>query len=272
MPASSKGRVAALIAEQAEAHEASVLHRSGDMLLVLVRLRRPSGKVVPYHLRIEAGDDEPGVREEAPEHLPTYCPNRHVNVDGYFCLSFPEEDPLAVRDAESAAAWWRRLLKYLNLQETTSTLRRWPSTHEWAHGSAAVFQGRAERCAQALGHRFVEALGRRRLKAVRRKAQPEFVQLRNDGKRIYSVWAKGKRVATLRQTCFCGSGLPIASCADHAARAAELPFALEAWEREERRFWEFARGRKCCGTLKDCPLNVTAPATPTTTVTAAQAA
>lgn len=255
MFALSNGQIATLIADQAEAHEASVISRSGNVLFVLVRLRRPSGKIVPYHLTIEVDDPEPDVRETTPTHLPAYCPNRHINGGGYFCLSFPEADPLPIADAGSAADWWKRLLKYLNLQEATSTLRRWPSTHEWAHGrNAALHQGRAERCAAALGPRFVELLGQRRLKAVLRGGAPTFLQLRDGSRRLYSVWVQEKRVATLRQPCLCGSGLPLAACADHAERAAELPLALEAWAREEKRFWDQNRERTCCGGLLQCPL------------------
>lgn len=253
-PGSAKARVALLLADQAEAHEASVLNRSGDVLLVDVRLRRASGKVARYHLRIDAGNVEPEVREARPERLPTYCPNRHVNDEGVFCLSFPSEDPLPVVDGVSAAAWWARLLKYLSLQETTTRLRRWPSRHEWAHGVAAMYQQRAEVCATALGAQFVKALAQRRLTARRRGKGLGFLQVRDGARRLYAVWEEPRRVATLRQKCPCGSGRAIVACADHAARAAELPFALLAWEKAERRFWRFAQGRTCCGTLDDCPL------------------
>lgn len=250
-------RVAGLIGEQAEAHEASVLDSVGASLFVVVRLRRPSGKVVPYKLRIETGGPEPKVREEAPEHLPTFCPNRHINVGGYFCLSFPSEDPLPVLDADSARAWWARLLKFLNLQETASSMRRWPTTREWAHGDAAVHQSRAELCVTALGPRFVKALGQRRLEAKR--SGSTFLQVRDGNVRVYSVWSKERRVATLRQACPCGSGLPIVACSDHAQKAAELPFALLAWRRAESEFWDYARAQPCCGTLCDCPLREAGP-------------
>lgn len=252
MPAESDGFVAKLIGEQAEAHEASVLSLAGDTLTVAVSLRRTSGKKVPYHLRIEASSLEPRVREVTPQRLPTFCPNRHVNVGGYFCLSFPSEDPLPVRDVESAEGWWARLLKYLSLQEATTALRRWPTTQEWAHGDAADHQCRAERCAAALGPQVAEALERRRLTAT--KSGRKFIRLFDGNRRIYSVWSGPRRVATLRQPCICGSGRPIFACHDHADRAAELPFALMAWEVAERDFWRDARSRTCCKTLVDCPL------------------
>lgn len=257
MPASSDASIAALVGEQAEAHEASVLGSAGDTLSVVVRLRRASGKIVNYRLLIEASGPEPKAREETPERLPTFCPNRHVNVGGYFCLSFSSEDPLPVRDVRSAAAWWARLLKFLNLQETASALRRWPTTREWAHGDAATHQCRAELCAAALGPRFTEALDQRRLSA--KPSRNGFLRLQDGKTRLYSVWSRAHRMATLRQGCPCGSGLPIIACGDHAERAAELPFALLAWRRAEQKFWEKARAQTCCGTLRDCPLRQSVP-------------
>ena len=264
------GSVAALIGDQAEAHEASVLGSAGESLFVVVRLRRPSGKIVPYRLRIEAVSSEPKVREETPENLPTFCPNRHINVGGYFCLSFPSQDPLPVLNADSAGAWWARLLKFLNLQETASALRRWPTTREWAHGDAAGHQCRAELCAAALGPRFTEALDRRRLTAKR--SGTAFLQVRDGEKRLYSVWSKERRVATLRQACPCGSGLPIVACGDHAKRAAELSFALLAWTKAEGEFWDYARTQPCCGALRDCPLRGAAPLSAANEDLSAQAA
>jgi hypothetical protein len=270
MHAAPKRSTAALIGDQAEAHEATVLGSAGETLFVVVRLQRPSGKVMPYRLRIEADRPEPKVREETPEHVPTFCPNRHINVGGYFCLSFPSEDPLPVLDADSAGAWWARLLKFLNLQETASALRRWPTTREWAHGDAARHQCRAELCATALGPRFAEALDRRRLTAKRSNAA--FLQVRDGKTRLYSVWSKEQRLATLRQACLCGSGLPTVACGDHAKQAAELPFALLAWGKAEAEFWDYARTQTCCGTLRDCPLREPSPLSAANEDLSAQAA
>lgn len=270
MHAAPNGSVAALVGGQAEAHEASVLGSTGNTLFVFVRLQRPSGRVVPYRLRIDADSPEPKVREETPERLPAFCPNRHINIGGYFCLSFASEDPLPVWDADSAEAWWAHLLKFLNLQETASALRRWPTTREWAHGDAAPHQCRAELCAAALGPQFTEALDRRRLTAKR--SGGAFIQVRDGKTRLYSVWSKEHRVATLRQACPCGSGLPIVACGDHAMRAAELPFALLAWTKAEREFWAYARTQTCCGTLRDCPLREPVPPLAANEVQTAQAA
>lgn len=224
----------------------------------MVRLQRASGQIAVYTLQIETGGREPRVRENPPRRLPSYCPNRHIGSGGYFCLGFSPEDALPVQDTNSAETWWARLWKYLTLQEVTTSLRRWPSKNEWAHHMAAVHQAKAERCAAAFGPHFREALDQRRLKVHRRANAPAFLQLRDDKTRLYSVWREPRRVATLRQRCFCGSGRPLMACGDHAALAAELVFALVDWRRAEDDFWKVIKDQTCCGTLKDCPLKVDA--------------
>jgi hypothetical protein len=36
--------------------------------------------------------------------------------------------------------------------------------------------------------------------------------------------------------------------------AVELALAIRDREREEQRFWKTFEGRRCCGTMKDCPM------------------
>lgn len=247
---------AELVASLAEAHEARVLQRRGGDLLVAVDLRLSDGRVVPHLLAIDASAPIPEVREQTPARLPAFCPNRHINGGGTFCMGWQTADPLSIADEATAAVWWARLLKYLRQQEMARKLRRWPAGEEWAHGDAAVHQWRAEACARALGPGFEQALRARRLNITTRRGGAGFRALRDGPRCLYSVWSKSERVATLGQRCFCGSGRTLRSCADHADRASELVAALMAWERAEAAFWEEARGRPCCGTLFSCPLRI----------------
>ena len=219
-----------------------------------VDVRRASGRTRPIRLLVDVSSAQPLVREAEPDRLPGFCPNRHIVNDGWFCMNYADEDPRPVRDVTGAADWWARLLKFLSLQETATVLRRWPSRQEWAHGRAAGHQARAERCAARLGAAVADALGRRRLQAVH---GPRFIQVRDAGRRLFSVWGDVGRVATLRQRCVCGSRLALSACADHAEAAADLATALLDWERDERRFWEALRETPCCGSLDVCPLKST---------------
>jgi E2 ubiquitin ligase family protein len=243
-----------LIADLAAAHEASVLERDAGHLVVAVSLRRPDGRATRYALAVDARTTEPKVREKTRQNLPAFCPNRHINQDGSFCMSWRAAKPICVTDEASAQEWWTLLLKFLRLQEAATQLRRWPNKHAWAHGAAAEAQQRAEVCAIALGPTIEHALAAGRLRVTRPAGQPNFARLEDGGRRLYSVWRQARRVATLRQRCFCGSGRPLCSCTDHADRAAELITSLEAWEAGERAFWRQLQGRACCGTLNACPL------------------
>lgn len=249
---------AELIAALADAHEAQVLRQYVGDLLIAVALRLSDGRVIPHVLSIDARSPVPKVREQTPLRLPAFCPNRHINSDGTFCMGWQTADPLSVVDAATATAWWARLLKYLRQQEIARRRGRWPAGEEWAHGDAAHHQWYAEACARALGPAFEQALKSRRLKVERRRGVARFRALTDGRRRLYSVRSNSERVATLRQACLCGSGHTLRSCADHADRAAELVAALVAWERAEAAFWEAARGRPCCGTMLTCPLR-TAP-------------
>ena len=257
MPDGSRGqgpKPAQLIAGLAHDYEAHVLQQHRGILLVALPLRLSDGRVVNYLLSIDARSPGVSVHEQAPVHLPAFCPDRHINRGGVFCMNWQAADPLFVTDQESAIRWWSTLLEYLRLQERARSRKRWPGRVEWAHGDAAFYQRIAETCSLALGPTISAALTARRLEVVRPKGQSTFLRLENAGVRLYSVWREGRRVVTLRQACFCGSGRPLIGCSDHAEKAVQLVFALEFWESTEREFWENAGDTPCCQTLTACPL------------------
>lgn len=258
MPSPGKLKPVDLIAARAADHEASVLAQNGDELLVVVRLLRSDGRRTSYSLTVDARSPTVRVREHAPQRLPAFCPDRHINRDGGFCMNWARADPLDVTDDTAADRWWGLLLQFLRLQERAAKLHRWPSHRQWAHGDAARHQQRAEICATALGAPFVTALEARRLHVTRTGRRPRFMRLQDGARTLYSVWVNLPRVATLRQGCPCGSGRVLRNCGDHARRAVELVEAWQAWRREEARFWEELQHMECCGTLASCPLKASA--------------
>lgn len=253
MPRPDKRRVADLIVAAAAAYPAVVRLRRADQLTVTLTVQHVTD-ALDYKLRISAADAAVRVREETPQRLPAFCPERHINQHGWFCLEFEEVDAIRVTDAETATAWWARLWKFLYLQRSAGRMRRWPNDRTWAHGDAASYQLRAEACAETLGAKFSNALALSRLRTDRRRAQPSFVALYDGEEKLYSVWIGAGRVATVRQLCFCGSKRPLFLCNDHAARAAELVGALESWRQAEREFWRTLANRACCGSMDRCPL------------------
>lgn len=258
MPTLGESKPVDLIAARAIDHDASVLAQNDDELLVVVRLLLSDGRKTSYSLTIDARLPTVRVREQTTQRLPAFCPDRHINRDGGFCMNWAGADPLDVTDEANADRWWSLLLQYLRLQERAAKLRRWPSRRQWAHGDAARHQQRAEICATILGAPFITALEAGRLHVTRTGRRPRFIRLQDGARTLYSMWVNPPRVATLRQACPCGSGRPLRGCGDHAQRAAELVETWQSWRREEARFWDGFQDVECCGTLASCPLNPSA--------------
>lgn len=233
-------------------------HTSGilDLPVKLV-----DGRTVSYRLQLNQVGDQITAREESPRHLPSFCPERHINPDGTFCLYFSGTTRLDVVDEASAIAWLETVYKYLKLQERARVQRKWPNNEEWAHGDAAHHQYRAQVAAAALNNHFASALaeGLLQLKERRSKDRQRILELWIENTYMFSVWEAKAKVINQKQRCFCGtSGLRmpkrLRGCADHARRASELVLSLRDWEKAEERYWGALTRRTCCGTCDSCPL------------------
>lgn len=218
------------------------------------------GKIIPYKLLLKENGERVTAQEETPQHLPAFCPERHINPDGTFCLYYAGVTNLDVVNEVSAWVWLETVYKYLKLQERARVQRRWPNNEAWAHGDAAYHQLRAQAAATAINEHMASALAdnRLQLKYKQSKGRP-ILDLWIDGARIYSVWEFEKRVINQKQRCFCGkSGLRIPKrlrrCGDHAKRASELVLALRDWEKAEDSYWKAVQEESCCGTCDSCPL------------------
>lgn len=218
------------------------------------------GRSILYKLLLTQNGERVTAKEETAQHLPAFCPERHINPDGTFCLYYPGVTRLDVVDAVSAREWLGTVFKYLKLQERARIQRGWPNNDVWAHGNAAHHQLRAQTAAAAINDQIASALAdnRLQLKHESSKGQP-ILELWIDGTRLYSVWESAERVINLKQRCFCGnSGLRVTKrlrgCADHAKQASELALALRDWEKAEEQFWKNMQDVRCCGTCDSCPL------------------
>lgn len=218
------------------------------------------GRIIHYKLRLKRKGEQVTAQEEVTQHLPSFCPERHINPDGTFCLYYAGITCLDVVNEVSASAWLETVYKYLKLQERARVQRRWPNNDVWAHGDAAYYQLRAQAAAVALNDNIASALADRRLQLKRRhsKGRP-ILDLWIDGTYFYSIWELSKKVINQKQRCFCGkSGMRIPKrlrgCADHAKRASELVLALRDWEQAEELYWKSIQEDSCCGTCVSCPL------------------
>lgn len=239
--------------------ELSLNTSSSGVLHLPIRL--VSGRTIFYTLRLEQSGSQVSVREDTPTNLPSFCPERHINPGGTFCLFFPGTTQLDVVDETTATVWLETVYKFLKLQERARVKRAWPNNEQWAHGGAAQYQARAQFSASALGSRFSTALtdGLLSIKERQSRSKRNIIELRLDGSLIYSVWDVTQKVLKQKQRCFCGeSGLRIPKrlrrCAEHEKHASALAIALRDWQREEASFKKLIAGMVCCGTCNSCPL------------------
>jgi hypothetical protein len=220
------------------------------------------GSSTVYQLLVTAKEQFLTVKERVPEHLPAFCPQRHINYSGSFCLGWGRDEDLSVTCQESARAWWSRLHRFLVLQVRAANKKIWPGK-EWAHGStAAIFQQSAEQAASKLGPTFTNALQQGKLKVVRKNkggSRGPLLQLFMGQRHLCSVWGGLKMVANKRQPCICAPVLNkrirrIRSCNDHAHLIKVLVLSLHEQEIAVKEFWDLCKGQTCCGTMKNCPL------------------
>ncbi len=258
----------AIITEVSAAHHAQPVELHADHAILDVAPPSVSGAPGPtYRLRIDSFRDIVTVREHRPSLLPACCPERHINRDGSFCLSWEEAEPLRIADVDSASQWFGKVLIFLRRQRTAATRRQWPAKSEGrAHGgSAARQQLIAERAAAALGPRFRKSLDDQRLTTERKPVGGERrLRLLRDGTRLVSVSESDARLMTKRARCKCDDAgrlkLAVRACGEHEAALTDLTIALHRWKREEEKFYAAYRaiGVKCCGTMDDCPLRTEA--------------
>lgn len=228
-----------------------------------IELQRMDGRSSSYCIQVSSEGKRLRARESGSNLLPSFCPERHINPDGSFCLYWEGSEQLDVGDDASARVWMETLVQFLRLQERAAQIRRWPSRNAWAHGSAAKYQLKAMQAAAALGNSFLAKLEEGSLSInakPRRGRNPDSIlELKQDGVRLFSIW-KSRRLLINRSTkCFCGVSGPrrpkrIGRCKNHAAAALALAEALLGWETADKQFWKSLQGSKCCGTCDECPL------------------
>jgi hypothetical protein len=231
---------------------------------LLVAVPRADGRPSQYRIAARIDGNVVTASESEPNRLPTFCPERHINFGGSFCLGWHGEISLAVSDETSARAWWARLLAFLRLQERARRSRRWPQDNvSWAHGDAAQHQQAAEGHAEILGPWFTQALRKRSLTVERRKsaafAHGPVLVVRLEDEILYCVWESLGLPANAQQPCACtygsNKGHPLfRHSKGHAKAAADLAAAILRWQEKEGDFWKLCGEQTCCGTLDACPL------------------
>jgi hypothetical protein len=252
-----------LIAERADSFGANALEVAAGHAMFDFPVLRADGARLVYRIKAVADGDIVTAAEPVQDKLPSFCPERHINTDGTFCLGWSGHTSLSVKDEESATLWWGRLLRFLTYQKMASRSGVWPLDDAWAHGAAAVHQSAAETAAAALGEDFSSDLQKRKFKTKWSKTtgpNGRALRILRNGRHIYSIWTNPPRLINKQQACVCSRvdikrHRRLRNCLDHSDAALTLGVSLLNWERAERQFWESHKNKPCCGTMKNCPLN-----------------
>lgn len=227
----------ALLAGLASDFNATILSQSTHDFVFRLPLPRADGFVRTYEISARSRSSVVSAKETAPTFLPSFCPERHINLDATFCMNWQERD-----------------------EERAHRLRRWPSTKQRAHGDAAKYQQEALVAAEQLGADFSRDIEQGRIRvAFRRIGGFPVLRIFRGNVWTYSVRLDLRRVINLRQRCICARGgeprpRVLRSCGAHAKAAADLAIAIHEQEKAEKAFWEGMRGKPCCRTMKYCPL------------------
>ncbi len=250
-----------LLAEQSGHVAADIIAVGSNELKVHLKVRHADGASKAFLLRIETSGRSATARELTPCNLPAFCPMRHINSDGTFCLYWTALDNIAITDAKDANAWWETVLKFLMQQRRAARRGFWPDNRERAHGAAALNQHRAELAAAAIGETIANDLAAGRLAVTARlgRHRKRVLRVLRNGQRFYSVSVNELRVLTKRRRCVCAVAedhhiRAISSCGNHHKFAVNLALELDAQNKAEAQFWRNFAGRTCCGTMSGCPL------------------
>ena len=216
------------------------------------------GQTITYTINVTGhGNSLMAAEDESNHSLPRFCPDRHIEGDGAFCMYWNEEQRFGVTDEDTALRWLEILLSFLRSQRRAANLGHWP-TSDWSHGDAAArAQKRAEQAASVLSEGWREMVVGRRMNIERDRSGVYRVSV--DDTFLYSTWLVPKRRhGRLRQAvrvCEATSNTRrIVSKHGRALHLRALAVALWAWRRTEERFWNDVAAMPCCGTMKTCGL------------------
>jgi len=176
--------------------------------------------------------------------LPTFCPDRHINSNGTFCLGLRAGH--LVENTRTASEWWGKLLVFLNYQETAHETRTWPDYAQLSHGEeAAEIQLDAEDLARDLGvhEEYADAVrgNENAIATLARRVDLKTMHLRNG-----------------RAACVCGRidkrGRPFLRRQCWKAGVKCLPVLERRRLEAVSSFWATFGDTPCCGTMDGCLL------------------
>lgn len=220
-----------------------------------------SGQQHVFELGLTCAGDTIVVRERTVgDKLPSFCPDRHINSNGSFCLGWGADNPSTIVDVAGARLWWSTVVRFLARQIATNKRGVWRAReNDRAHGDAAKDQAIAEHAAVRLGPIFAANARAGHFKVCSDKRPGHArLELWHADKRLARVSIRTKKLVGEHTLCPCDApaGSQISECGNHAADLTEFMLANYRWRKADREFMRqlAVADIACCGTLSSCGL------------------
>jgi len=217
---------------------------SGDFDCTVGAMSRV-GTIDEYHLTIGVHSTGITVKADSSKkssrQLPGCCPQRHINLDGSFCLGYNQPVPTTEGAAEE---WWHYLIHFLIMQRRAEVKGKWPSA-EVAHGGAAVPEIELKAALNALPRHVQEIYGPMAI---------NIEEALSNGLRTNSA---GDKLINQLGPCVCGNKLVRKECSICQEYAPTIVSLKRKYQAELNAFWFSLQQRKikCCGSaMEGCKL------------------
>lgn len=208
-----------------------------------------------HQVELEVNQKNDGLQVRATNgRYPELCPNRHINLDGWFCLGLADE----LKDL-TIEEWIQRVKEFLDAQYQCEMNGVWPrDVKEWAHGDGATYQKIVEQ--------YYEQFKNNPLGVTLERLKVVEVEASKNRDKIYHVYTNGElilvgkenQVLNKRYPCICDHyGLKkhksIDKCPKKCAKVVFM-VAINDYllDRAQKKFWDSFGIRKCCNTMKKC--------------------
>lgn len=207
------------------------------------------------------------IEQDARRKFPDFCLERHINPDSTFCLYYGSEEPLV--DSDAAIGWWSSLATFLANQIYADRHHVWPLAAGLSHGDAAQEQLKMEAISEPLGWKDEILRSMFRGKGWLAENLP---RLSKGGHRIVNSRSPCPRGCTWKHKLLRRKSCDNDGCYSDCQRQhksilrRDCPHrsAIEKLVLHEHRRLKIeenitkkllAAGKKCCGTMKFCPLH-----------------